>query len=407
MTKKALFILFGIATLTGMVSCSTGKQTETKTLRRMLKDRKGADALKKVEELSKDSLMALQPKLYNWGVQAQILVNDVENEKIYLKQSYDTVRFFNSTYGIFDYALQCEKLEQQLLAEQGKKMKYHKDNVAVLQRYYPNLCAAGRYFYKKKQYGEVTKFMEMVLDVPHMPIWGSERDVTRSRRYTDHAYLHLRSAYLNEDYNRVERYKSLVLADSAYRYNTLEMLAMSAFGRNDIPMYLDYLKQGLRENPLAPFFFTHLTDYFTGDKEYGKALALADSMLTIAPDNILFLISKSVSLLNLQRNEEAISVAQRILQLDSTAVLPNYYVGAAYCNLANTLTLPTNINSAAYKQVASRQKYYYSEARPYIEKYRKAAPEAKSKWAPLLYRIYLSLNMGTQFSEIEKIMKTL
>lgn len=42
-----------------------------------------------------------------------------------------------------------------------------------------------------------------------------------------------------------------------------------------------------------------------------------------------------------------------------------------------------------------------------MEAYRKLAPDEKQKWAPALYRIYLNLNMGKQFEEIDKIMRKL
>ena len=378
-----------------------------KPLHTLLKGKRGADAVKMVDNLAKDSLLAFEPKLFDMGKQAQILVNNAENEKVYLKRPYDTVNFFNSTYGIYEQILKCEKMEQKMLAEKGKKMKYHKGNRAVMHRYYPNLCAAGRFFYSKKRYKDVTRFMEMVLDVPTYPIWGEDRSVINSEEYVDYAYLYLRSAYFNKEYANVGRYKDMVLANPEYRSQAMELLTLSAHALKDSTTYLKYLKQGLMEYPKSPFFFTRLTDHFTEKKDYRAALVLADSMLHVDNNNVLFLVSKSVALLNLQRNVEAIEVSQKILLLDSTLVAPNYYIGAAYCNLANNLMLPININSAAYKQVFSKQKSYYEKARPYIERYRKAKPDATNRWAPLLYRIYLTLNMGKQFDEIEQVLRTL
>ena len=402
MTKKILIL----ATIILGLGCSSSlwAQRELKPLRSLIKDKKGADAVKMVEELARDSVLALEPRLFDLGKEAQILVNDEENEKIYLGKSYDTIRFFNSTYGIFDYILKCEKVEQKRLAEDGKKMKYHKGNGATLRRYYSNLCAAGRFFHSKKKYGEVVKFMEMALDVPFYPIWGSDRDIVQRKGYTDNAFLFLRSAFFNKEYEKVEKYKEVVMRDTSYRNNTLEMLSLAKLGKGDTVGYVNYLVQGIREYPLSPFYFSRLTDYLTERKDYRRALALADSMLTVDKDNVLFLVSKSVSLLNLQRNVEAIEVSQKILGIDSTIVAPLFYIGAAYCNLANDLKLPTNINSMAYKTVAAKQKYYYTEARPYMERYREAMPDEKKRWAPLLYRIYLSLNMGKKFAEIEKIL---
>ena len=41
-----------------------------------------------------------------------------------------------------------------------------------------------------------------------------------------------------------------------------------------------------------------------------------------------------------------------------------------------------------------------------MEKYSKLAPNDKDKWAPGLYRIYLNLNMGKQFDEIDKLINS-
>ena len=47
----------------------------------------------------------------------------------------------------------------------------------------------------------------------------------------------------------------------------------------------------------------------------------------------------------------------------------------------------------------------YQQARPYMEAYRKLAPEDSKRWAPALYRVYLNLNMGKRFDEIDGILK--
>ena len=47
----------------------------------------------------------------------------------------------------------------------------------------------------------------------------------------------------------------------------------------------------------------------------------------------------------------------------------------------------------------------YQKALPYVEKYRQLVPDEKEKWGPVLYRIYLNLNMGKQFDEIDRLLK--
>jgi hypothetical protein len=48
---------------------------------------------------------------------------------------------------------------------------------------------------------------------------------------------------------------------------------------------------------------------------------------------------------------------------------------------------------------------YYTEALPYLEKYRKLQPEKTDKWALPLYTIYLNLNKGKEFDEIDKLLR--
>ena len=42
-----------------------------------------------------------------------------------------------------------------------------------------------------------------------------------------------------------------------------------------------------------------------------------------------------------------------------------------------------------------------------METFRKLAPEQQTKWVPALYAIYLNLNMGREFEEIDKMREAL
>ena len=47
----------------------------------------------------------------------------------------------------------------------------------------------------------------------------------------------------------------------------------------------------------------------------------------------------------------------------------------------------------------------YTQARQPMEKYRMLVPKDQKRWAPALYRIYLNLNLGQQFEDIDRLMK--
>ena len=82
-----------------------------------------------------------------------------------------------------------------------------------------------------------------------------------------------------------------------------------------------------------------------------------------------------------------------------------FNIGACYCNLAKDVDIPGNINSTTYRQAKDKLKKYYQNAQTYLEKYRLIMPEEKEKWAPLLYRVYLNLNLGKQFEEVDQILQ--
>ena len=48
----------------------------------------------------------------------------------------------------------------------------------------------------------------------------------------------------------------------------------------------------------------------------------------------------------------------------------------------------------------------YREARPCMEMVRRLQPDRQERWASPLYRIYLNLNLGKEFVEIERVLNT-
>jgi hypothetical protein len=69
----------------------------------------------------------------------------------------------------------------------------------------------------------------------------------------------------------------------------------------------------------------------------------------------------------------------------------------------DTITIPTNMFSPDFKKNKSRIKSICAQSRPYLERFRVLCPEESDKWAPLLYKIYLELNLGKEFEDICKI----
>lgn len=398
--------MFRIITLLAAVlwTVAMPAQKQLKSIRTFLKNKNANEAMRVVQECEKDSALRLLPKLYEYGKQAQMLINDEQNEKIYLKQSYDTLRFFSSTQGIYDYILKCRNAELYQLAQTGAKPKYGKSNARLLREYHNNIGAAGRFLFSKGKYDEAFRYLNTYLTIPTDEMWGTERDVIKSVDYRDNAFLFLQSAYRTRKYEHMMDFAPLLMADTTYRCRTMEYLALSASEKGDTAAYYERLTEGLREYPLHMFFFTRLADLYAANGRFEYVVLMADSLLRTDSTNLFYLEAKCVSHLNLQQYPECVEAAKRSLAVDSTLTDTYYYAGLAYTNMAGDVPLPPNINSRAYRTARENQRRLYALARPYVERFRTLKPEAKDRWAPLLYRIYFNLNEGKLFDEIERIM---
>ena len=120
------------------------------------------------------------------------------------------------------------------------------------------------------------------------------------------------------------------------------------------------------------------------------------------PDRSLFLLAKSVALLELDRYDQCIDVSNKLIAKDPE--LPEPYFNIATCYLNQALELEKKNEPRLYRQKLID---LYTKARPNMEQYRRLAPKDQKRWAPALYRVYLNLNMGQQFEEIDRLLRSL
>ena len=105
--------------------------------------------------------------------------------------------------------------------------------------------------------------------------------------------------------------------------------------------------------------------------------------------------------MNLGEYDKSFAISDSLLQVNDS--LPEAYLNAGLAKFNKGVTM-----DKAVHQSASRKKVihnYYREAMPYLETYRKMREDKVDTWGLPLYTIYLNLNMGKQFDEIDKLMK--
>lgn len=376
-------------------------QKEYKQIKKYLKERKAAEALVEIEKLAADSCLTDDPRLYYMGVEACMIQNDTQNEKAYLKQSMDTAAFFSSTFGICNYVLRADSADQKQF-QRTHKMKYRMRGAEIVRRYYHNLETAVAFFRRHDNFAEVERFSELCLKISESDLWKSLSNAPEIRKGRL-AMRYAQSCYLQNKYEKVIAVQEQSLKDTLHRRLMLEYLALSYKELGDKENYENTLRLGIVEYPQYMNFFSNMLEKLLEEGRNEDALSLCDTLIARVGQDKELLYGRCLSLLALGRWEHLITAAGEILEKDKEEKTACYFVGLSYCRLASAIHFPTSINSRTYREAQVQQRKYYKAALPYLEKYRELCPDDQKSWAPLLYQVYLALNMGNKFEEIQKI----
>lgn len=327
---------------------------------------------------------------------------EVANEKLYLKEKYDTAAFFNLVRRMF---LADESLDS-LDAEPDKKgrikAKYRKKNASYLDRYRQNLYYGGMFFIRNKDYVSAYNILDTYIDCRRQPLFAEFDYATNDdvRRLSSAAYGTVLSAYKLNKPDSALKYADLALASGKFKIKTLQHLSDVYLMKKDTAGYVSTLRKGFLEDSKSEFFFTRLLDFYNEKNMQDSALTVVDRALSADRGNELFLFAKSNIMLNVGNYAECIALSDTLLAHKSTMPDIYYNAGASYINMALLLEKDASAKKKEEKQILE----YYKKALPYMEKYRELVPDDKEKWAPSLYNIYLKLNMGRRFEEVSDIL---
>ena len=361
------------------------QRKELSQARTDIKNGKYDDAEKLLAPLLKDSAHSRNKRV--WAALYDVAKGRYSdaNDKLYLMQKQDTGAFFALARRMVEVA---ETLDS-LAPERRKSVASEQDAYRV------NLFNGGIYHVRKNEWKEAYAFMEAYMDCARQPLFESFHYDSLDLRMPQAAYWATYSGYMLQDAVLTLRHRLTALRDTSKADFTLQFTAEARRWLGDDEMYLATLQEGFRRYPLFPYFFPRLFDAYTARGEYDRALAAADSALAVCDTSHLFLFAKCTTLLRMGRYAESIKTGERLISLNDTLPEPYFNVGTAYINIADRL-------DARKKRKLVKQAY--QKARTYMERYRAMMPSEKEKWGPALYRVYLNLNMGRQFDEIDRLL---
>lgn len=351
--------------------------------------------------LLKDSANRNNEKIWLTLYEAQKKQYEQGNEKLYLKQDYDTAKLFLSVKKMFQTLEGLDSVDAQTDKKGRVKLVYRKKHAAMLDVHRRNLYNGGAYFVNKQNFKEAYNFFDMYLNCSIQPLFTGYKYDETDKNMPSAAYWAVYCGYKLQDPKATLHYAYWALKDTAHYQYMLQYLAETYKMEKDTMRYVSVLEEGFKKYPRFPFFFPRLIEYYTKNEQYDAALSLCDKALQVNDSSNLFKFTKSSVLLSLKRYKECIDLCDSVIAKDSTIIGAYLNAGLSYFNQAVEA-------DKALRQTAKQKKeiiQLYKKALPYLEKYRKMVPDEKSLWGLPLYTIYLNLNMGKEFDEIDKLLK--
>ena len=376
---------------------ATAQRRQLQEARVILKGDKGYDRAEKLmTDLLKDSTHLGDKRIYDMWLQAVEKQYLQVNERMYKKEEVDTARFFEMTRRMFDIGTHLDSLDMKPDKKGRVNPEYRKENAQKLMQYRPNLFYGGTYHLRKGELDVAYDFFERYMDCDRQPLFTGYDLMTTDNRMGEAAYWATYSGYRKSDPVLTLRYAQLARRDTTKLDYTLQYTAEAWRALKDQEMYVETLREGFGRFPESAYFFPRLMDSYSAKGNYEQALAVAEEALATDSLNTLFMLAKSTMLLNLGRYKECLDYSKQLIAFDGLATEAFYNAGTACRNIA--------LKRDSRKQKKQITKMY-QKALPYMETYRKLAPQETQKWGEALYRIYFNLNMGKQFEEIDRMLK--
>ena len=371
-----------------------------------IKSGKNLDRAEKLmTDLLKDSANRQNKKVWTTLIDAVKMQYDQGNQKLYLKQKYDTAALFNNANKLLDFCLKFDSIET-IPDKKGKvNIKYRDKHAEMLNAVRPNIYNGASFYLRKLDFKNAWMFYEAYIECANKPMFANYKYLETDTLMEKAAYRALYCAYRMGSLEKTLKYQQLAEKDTTYLENIIQYVAEMQYQSKDTIAYVNTLKRGFDIAPKNTFFFPRLVDYYNLKEETDSAWVFIENALESDSTNVLAVFAKSSALLNAKLYDECIEVTSKLIALNDS--MPEAYcnMGLAYYNQALMLEEKQMKEKRRTKKQKAAVNALFEKSLPYMEKFRQMAPEQQTKWLPALYTIYFNLNMGKEFDEIEQLRK--
>lgn len=372
----------------------------------LIKSGKNLDRAEKLmSDLLKDSAYRHNHKVWTTLVDAVKLQYEQGNQKLYLKQKYDTAALFNNAKKLLGFCLQFDSIEAMPNKKGKVNIRYRDKHAEMLNAVRPNIYNGASFFLRKLDFNNAWNYYEAYIDCANKPLFAKYKYQDSDTLMSKAAYRALYCAYRMGSLEKTLQYFDLAAKDSVHLENIIQYVAEIQIQNHDTIAYVNALKRGFDISPRNTFFFPRLVDYYNLKEYPDSAWLFIENALKNDSNNVLAVFAKSSALLNAERFDECINVTSKLIELDDS--MPEAYcnMGLAYYNQALMLEEKLSKEKKRTKKQKTAVNTLFEKSRPYMEKFRQMAPGQQAKWLPALYTIYFNLNMGKEFDEIERLRK--
>ena len=381
---------------------ASAQKKEIQTAKDQVKAGKNLDqAAASMKKLLADSANRTNRKIWTIYFDAVRKQYEQGNEKLYLKQKYDTAQLFNYTRQLFEVAFQYDSVETAPDKKGRRDFEFRKGHSDYLAHIRSNLYNGGIWFLNKKKYPDAYKFFDCYIECASQPMFKQYNYGVKDKHLPTAAYYAVYSGYKMKDPKATLHHSYEALKDTVHYNYMLQYLAETYMLEKDTARYVASLKEGFKRVPTFPYFFPRLVEYYVVRNQLDSAMTVVNEALTVVPDSDVYLAAKSNLLLEQGKLQECIEVSKKVIEVNQKLGDPYYNAGICYFNLA----VEQDKNSHNSRKVKEQVEANYKKALPYLVKYREMEPKEQGNWAFPLYTIYLNLNMGKEFDEIDKVMK--
>ncbi len=369
------------------------------------------DLLKKGTELDKAQTMAEtllkdsanQHRADIWLLLGECLYKRYEsqNERLYLHQQLDTAAFFANIQRLFSVYQKVDSFSQSAVRPNKKVLRHLQKRANDLNKCRPNLYHGGLYKLFTKKYNAAYTYFDDYLKGTNSHLFKAFNYSQTDTLLAKAAFWSVYSGYMNRNPQQMLHHSYTALKDTANRLTMLQYLSEAYKLENDTSRYIQTLQEGFDGSPSSPYFFPRLFNHYASNGDWGKCMELSDKGISVAPADMLFHVAKSTVLLYTERYDECIALCDSIIAVSDTLSRAYLNAGLSHYYKAVRLDKLPKKSKADQRNVIAN----YSAARPYLETYRRLVPGDADQWALPLYLIYLNLNMGDEFDQIDCILK--